>query len=159
MTQSPPQKDPRCRSVHRSAGGCHGDLRGRTRPRNPEDGVGPLPLNLADGGGRVSTADTYLDPARRRANLTVLAGCLVDWVLFEGTRASALPRSTTDASVSRSAPPSRAASRVRADSSLSWWAVASGLCPMTTILPSEGALAASSSATPSCPRPVGGDGQ
>ncbi|UQI46904.1 GMC family oxidoreductase N-terminal domain-containing protein [Streptomyces sp. HU2014] len=50
-------------------------------------GVGPLPLNLADGGLRISTAAAYLDPARTRPNLTVLAGTLADRVLFEGTRA------------------------------------------------------------------------
>ncbi|MFI0742976.1 GMC family oxidoreductase [Streptomyces sp. NPDC021100] len=59
-------------------------------------GVGPLPLNLADGGVRVSTAGAYLDPARGRPNLTVLAGCLVDRVLFEGTRATGVALSRAD---------------------------------------------------------------
>ncbi|UYB38603.1 GMC family oxidoreductase N-terminal domain-containing protein [Streptomyces sp. Je 1-4] len=50
-------------------------------------GVGPLPLNLADRGRRVSAVAAYLDPVRKRPNLTVLADTLVDRVLFEGTRA------------------------------------------------------------------------
>ncbi|MFE0104622.1 GMC family oxidoreductase [Streptomyces sp. NPDC059009] len=51
-------------------------------------GVGPLPLNLARGGRRISTAAAYLDPVRDRPNLIVLPDTLVDRVLFEGTRAT-----------------------------------------------------------------------
>src|SRR5215831_16743514 len=36
-------------------------------------GVGPLPVNCLDG-RRISTAVAYLEPARRRANLTITAG-------------------------------------------------------------------------------------
>ncbi|MFD9811790.1 GMC family oxidoreductase [Streptomyces sp. NPDC059080] len=50
-------------------------------------GVGPLPLNLADGGRRVSAVAAYLDPVRGRPNLTVWADTLVDRVLFDGARA------------------------------------------------------------------------
>ncbi len=49
-------------------------------------GAGPLPVNVVDG-VRQSGALTYLAPARRRANLTIRSGVLVDRVLFEGTRA------------------------------------------------------------------------
>ncbi|KAB7833459.1 GMC family oxidoreductase [Streptomyces mobaraensis] len=59
-------------------------------------GVGPLPLNLADGGVRVSTAGAYLGPARRRPHLTVLAGSPVDRVLFEGTRATGVALARAD---------------------------------------------------------------
>ncbi|RSO37037.1 glucose-methanol-choline oxidoreductase [Streptomyces sp. WAC 06725] len=51
-------------------------------------GVGPLPLNLADGGRRVSAVAAYLDPARGRPNLTIAADTLVDRVLFEGNTAT-----------------------------------------------------------------------
>ncbi|UNO43219.1 GMC family oxidoreductase N-terminal domain-containing protein [Streptomyces sp. MST-110588] len=47
-------------------------------------GVGPLPLNLAEGGRRVSAVAAYLDPVRGRPNLTIAADTLVDRVLFEG---------------------------------------------------------------------------
>ncbi|MFI5500881.1 GMC family oxidoreductase [Nocardia asteroides] len=40
-----------------------------------------------DRGARCSTADAYLKPARKRANLSVLTGAHATRVLFEGTRA------------------------------------------------------------------------
>jgi choline dehydrogenase len=49
-------------------------------------GVGPLPMNRR-GLERVSTARAYLDPARRRPNLAIRPGCLVDKVRFAGSRA------------------------------------------------------------------------
>jgi choline dehydrogenase len=49
-------------------------------------GVGPLPMNRR-GLERVSMARAYLDPARRRPNLTIRSGCLVDKVRFTGSRA------------------------------------------------------------------------
>ena len=49
-------------------------------------GVGPLPMNVADG-VRFNTALAYLEPAAGRENLTVLGGTLVRRILFEGTRA------------------------------------------------------------------------
>jgi len=54
---------------------------------HPESsGVGPWPMNQVDE-VRVSTALSYLLPARGRVNLTVRGGCLVDRVLFDGDRA------------------------------------------------------------------------
>ena len=54
---------------------------------NPDSsGVGPVPFNTRDG-VRMSTALTYLDPARHRLNLTVRGSALVRRVLFEGNRA------------------------------------------------------------------------
>jgi choline dehydrogenase len=48
-------------------------------------GVGASPANVS-GGVRWNTAFAYLDPARARANLTVLGEALVDRVLLSGTR-------------------------------------------------------------------------
>jgi len=50
-------------------------------------GVGPAPMTRI-GERRVSTAESYLAPARSRPNLTVRGDSLVDRVLFEGTRAT-----------------------------------------------------------------------
>lgn len=49
-------------------------------------GVGPVPRNVV-GGRRVNTALAYLEPARERANLEVVGGCLVRRVVFDGPRA------------------------------------------------------------------------
>jgi len=49
-------------------------------------GVGPLPMNRR-GMERVSMARAYLDPARRRPNLVIRSGCLVDKVRLSGSRA------------------------------------------------------------------------
>jgi choline dehydrogenase len=49
-------------------------------------GFGVIPMNQRDG-VRLSTAIAYLLPARRRPNLTVRGGCLVDRVLIEDGRA------------------------------------------------------------------------
>jgi choline dehydrogenase len=49
-------------------------------------GVGPLPMNRR-GSLRLSTAITYLNPGRHRANLTIQPDALVNRVLFEGTLA------------------------------------------------------------------------
>jgi choline dehydrogenase len=49
-------------------------------------GCGPYPCN-SRGGVRVSTNDAYLEPTRRRPNLSIRAHALVERVLFEGTRA------------------------------------------------------------------------
>lgn len=49
-------------------------------------GVGPVPQNVVDR-RRVNTALAYLEPARGRANLEVIGGCVVRRVVFDGTRA------------------------------------------------------------------------
>lgn len=49
-------------------------------------GVAAFAMNIRDG-RRVSTNDAYLEPARDRANLTILGGAHVDRVLFVGPRA------------------------------------------------------------------------
>ena len=49
-------------------------------------GVGPLPFNNAEG-VRWSAAIGYLDPARKRSNLTIKSDCLVHRVLLENQRA------------------------------------------------------------------------
>ena len=49
-------------------------------------GVGPFPMNTLNG-IRQSTALTYLAPARRRPNLKIRGGIMVDRVLFKGDRA------------------------------------------------------------------------
>ncbi len=49
-------------------------------------GAGPTPMNTIDG-IRQSTALTYLAQARRRPNLTIRSGVLVDRVVLEGKRA------------------------------------------------------------------------
>jgi choline dehydrogenase len=51
-------------------------------------GVGRLPANVVDG-VRWSTALAYLDDARSRPNLTIVADTLVDRVVLDGTRAVA----------------------------------------------------------------------
>ena len=48
-------------------------------------GVGPIPLNNPNG-IRWSTALGYLNPARHRLNLTIRANCVIQRLLFEGTR-------------------------------------------------------------------------
>lgn len=50
-------------------------------------GVGPIPANRRDGQIRVSTAMSYLWPARTRENLTVLPDTTVHRVLFDDRRA------------------------------------------------------------------------
>jgi len=50
-------------------------------------GVSPYPINSING-ERVSTNDAYLEPARGRANLTILGGVLVDRLVIEGPRAT-----------------------------------------------------------------------
>ena len=52
-------------------------------------GVGSWAMNRT-GTLRISTAIGYLAPARHRLNLTIRAGCHVNRVLFEGTRAVGL---------------------------------------------------------------------
>ena len=55
---------------------------------NPESaGVGPIPMNNADG-IRMSTALTYINPNRHRLNLTIRANVLARRILFEGKRAT-----------------------------------------------------------------------
>lgn len=49
-------------------------------------GVGPLPLNTLDG-IRHSTSLAYLAAARNRPNLTIVSGCQVGRILFDGHRA------------------------------------------------------------------------
>lgn len=61
-------------------------------PRKPDlnrldqAGVGYYPITT-HAGRRWSAADAFLDPARKRSNLTVKTGVLVEKVLFEGKRA------------------------------------------------------------------------
>lgn len=52
-------------------------------------GVSPYAINNRQG-VRVSTNDAYLEPARGRGNLTIRGDVLVDRVLFEGRRATAV---------------------------------------------------------------------
>ena len=52
-------------------------------------GIGPIPKNVVDG-VRQSTALTYLAAARSRANLEVMCDALVDRVLFDGDKATAV---------------------------------------------------------------------
>jgi choline dehydrogenase len=51
-----------------------------------QEGFGPMDMTVR-AGRRWSTARAYLDPARRRPNLTVRTGALTQRVRFEGTRA------------------------------------------------------------------------
>ncbi len=50
------------------------------------EGISCNAMNIR-GGRRVTTNDGYLEPARRRTNLEIRAGALVDRVLFDGARA------------------------------------------------------------------------
>ena len=54
------------------------------------------PLNLTVDGVRWSAAFAYLDPARSRPNLTIVAGVLVDRVLLDGERAVGVATSNGD---------------------------------------------------------------
>ena len=56
-------------------------------------GVGPVPFNKKDG-MRVSTAVAYLEPARSRKNLTILARSCARRVVRRGARAAAVEVST-----------------------------------------------------------------
>ncbi|HEX5822432.1 MAG TPA: GMC family oxidoreductase [Solirubrobacterales bacterium] len=49
------------------------------------EGIGPLPINLR-GTTRWNAAFAYLDPVRKRGNLTILADALVDRVSLDGRR-------------------------------------------------------------------------
>src|SRR5204863_2481539 len=51
-------------------------------------GVSPCAIN-SRAGLRISTNDGYLEPARGRANLTIVGHALVDTLQFEGNRAHA----------------------------------------------------------------------
>jgi len=51
-----------------------------------QEGVGYSPMTMRNG-RRVSAADAFLHPARKRPNLTVITGVQIDRVLFEGRRA------------------------------------------------------------------------
>ena len=59
--------------------------------RNPDyngarqDGVGMTQATISDG-RRMSTARSYLDPARNRSNLTIVTEALTERLLFEGKR-------------------------------------------------------------------------
>ena len=57
--------------------------------KTERDGVGPTLRNSHEG-TRMSTAFTYLLPARDRANLTVQGNAVVDRVLIEGNRATGI---------------------------------------------------------------------
>jgi choline dehydrogenase len=61
-------------------------LDGLDDPSQPT-GVGRIPVNLVNG-ARWNTAFAYIDPARERPNLTVLAETLVDRVALDGGRAT-----------------------------------------------------------------------
>jgi choline dehydrogenase len=52
-------------------------------------GVGPTPFNMLDG-VRVTPADTHLDPALSRDNLTLVTGITVDRVVIDAGRATAV---------------------------------------------------------------------
>ena len=51
-----------------------------------QEGVGPCQMNAA-GGRRYSSSEAYIEPARRRTNLSVRLGATVLRVVIEGTRA------------------------------------------------------------------------
>lgn len=73
------------RAIHdacRARGFPHDD--DMNHPDSP-GGVGPWPMNKIDG-QRLSTAITYLEPARHRLNLTIRAGVQARRLLFEGDR-------------------------------------------------------------------------
>jgi choline dehydrogenase len=57
-------------------------------------GVGPVPQNVIDG-IRINTGLAYLNPVRDRPNLTVVGGCRVLRVMFDGTRAVGVEVSVT----------------------------------------------------------------
>ena len=59
----------------------HGDL------NEGVEGFGPLPMNVR-GSTRWNAAFAYLDPARKRPNLTLMAETLVDRVTIDGDRAT-----------------------------------------------------------------------
>jgi len=52
-------------------------------------GIGPTPFNNPNG-IRWSTALGYLDPSRHRLNLTIRPDCMVQRIIFEGNRATAV---------------------------------------------------------------------
>jgi choline dehydrogenase len=54
--------------------------------RDQQEGIGYTPVTIRRG-RRVSAADAFLKPVRRRPNLTVITHTRVDRVLFEGTHA------------------------------------------------------------------------
>ena len=54
-----------------------------------QEGVGYYEIAVRDG-RRVSSASAYLDPARGRANLSIVTDALVTCVAFEGSRAAAV---------------------------------------------------------------------
>ena len=55
-----------------------------------QEGIGYLQLNIDKHGRRVSAARGFLDPARRRPNLTIVTDTRVDQVLLAGKRAVAI---------------------------------------------------------------------
>ena len=65
-------------------------------PDSPAEaaGVATGPFNIADG-VRWNSAFAYLDPARRRPNLTILADTLVDRLVVDGDRATGVATSTS----------------------------------------------------------------
>jgi len=62
------------------------------------EGVSCYPINSRNG-LRVTTNDGYLEPARRRPNLTIRGEALVDRILFDGRRATGVRLSTADGGV------------------------------------------------------------
>lgn len=65
-------------------------------------GVVPFAINARDG-HRVSVAESYVDPARGRPNLTIMADVLVDRVLFDGDVATGVKVITASGPVEYSA--------------------------------------------------------
>lgn len=57
--------------------------------RADQAGIGPMP-HMIHKGRRMSAAKAFLDPVRRRPNLTILTGLLARRVLFDGVRAAAV---------------------------------------------------------------------
>jgi len=60
-----------------------------------QEGVGPIFGNIRRG-RRVSAATAYLDPIRKRDNLTIVTGASVDRVLIESCRAAGVVYATPD---------------------------------------------------------------
>src|SRR5678815_259234 len=84
VTDTPRQKVPLLEAMIKAANGIglpfNPDLNGAT-----QEGIGMSQVTIAKG-RRQSTAFCYLDPARRRANLTIEKGALAETLILDGKR-------------------------------------------------------------------------
>jgi choline dehydrogenase-like flavoprotein len=60
------------------------------------EGVGGYPVNIVDGVRQSSAVASLTDEVRRRPNLTIVGGVVVDTVLFDGTAATGVISSATE---------------------------------------------------------------